>query len=63
MTHYWYPGKEKPKDFKYVRVMPKPKVNRSKNSSCPICFNGQRMDAKTHVLRECVACNGTGKIV
>lgn len=31
---------------------------------CPACDGkGKRTDAKTHELRTCVACNGTGVIV
>lgn len=30
---------------------------------CPICKGkGERLDAKTHLLRPCVACKGTKKI-
>jgi DnaJ-class molecular chaperone len=59
MTYSWYPGKRKLKSGHYLEgvgyvYLPQP---------CPICEGkGTRIDKKTHLLRPCVGCKGTGVI-
>lgn len=61
MTSNWYPHKVGLKS--YVKVASSSVIRPKKVKSCPICVNGQRRDAKTHEMRDCLVCKGTGKIL
>lgn len=51
----FYPG------YKSVEIYPKWRTLKD-CTDCPICKKGKRVDAKTGIERNCLACKGTGKI-
>ncbi len=47
----------------YPKSKPRTYVKRNEKEICPVCNGGMQVrDGKTHELRACVACLGTGWI-
>lgn len=72
MEKRWYPEKKKPgRPKKYFNTLPvrEGKAANTKGTpaytaiACPVCYGaGERADARTFKMRECLACNGSGII-